>query len=174
MWKKKETRVIFTHPRITLIEDTVRLTDGTETDYVSIEGSAQSVGAIIRNGEGKLLILQEYTWPNDTRIWNFPGGMVNEHESLEDALRREAKEEAGCEIVNLKEIGIMYPYHRRSCEQLHIFTADLAGMAEQELEAEEEITLHWKTASEITKLLNDEKVNNAHTLATWSLYLLHS
>lgn len=172
MWSVKKSKPIFSNPRLSLVEDTVELTDGTQTDYVRFAGEPKSVAIIIKNTEGKILLLREYTWPNDTMIWNFPGGMVEEGETIKQAMDREAMEEAGCTIVNERKIGVMYPYHRRSKEQLHIFVADYGKEIEQQLEAEEEIEIVWKTESEISKLLREEPINNAHTLGMWAFYLL--
>lgn len=39
--------------------------------------------------------------------WNGFGGKIEERESIEDAVRREVKEEAGIEIKNIEKIGII-------------------------------------------------------------------
>lgn len=52
-----------------------------------------SVGGLIENDEGKILMLK-----SPDRGWEIPGGQVEEGESLTDALKREVKEETGIDI----------------------------------------------------------------------------
>jgi mutator protein MutT len=61
------------------------------------------VAAIIRNGN-KLLLTKEVLESGRER-WIFPGGGVNFGESLEEALKREIKEELGMEIKVEKLLG---------------------------------------------------------------------
>jgi ADP-ribose pyrophosphatase YjhB (NUDIX family) len=61
------------------------------------------VSAIIRNGN-KLLLVKEALESGKER-WIFPGGGVNFGESLEEALKREIKEELGMEIKVEKFFG---------------------------------------------------------------------
>jgi mutator protein MutT len=61
------------------------------------------VAAIIRNGN-KLLLTKEVLESGRER-WIFPGGGVNFGESLEEAVKREIKEELGMEIKVEKLLG---------------------------------------------------------------------
>ncbi len=55
--------------------------------------------AIIK--EGKLLLL----WKNKHSHYEFPGGKVNPGENLEDAARRETKEEIACDVEIMRYDG---------------------------------------------------------------------
>ena len=46
--------------------------------------------------EGNILMVK--TFAGDKYIYNFPGGGIEPHESLETCLKRECEEELGCEI----------------------------------------------------------------------------
>jgi mutator protein MutT len=73
------------------------------------------VAAIIKNGN-KLLLTKEVL-ENQREFWIFPGGGVNFGETLEEAMKREIKEELGMEIkveklLDFKEaIFPKYNYH---------------------------------------------------------------
>ncbi|WP_062443051.1 NUDIX hydrolase [Herbidospora daliensis] len=55
------------------------------------------VGAIIRDTEGRLLLIQRGHPPSEG-LWSLPGGRVEEGETDDDALRREIREETGLDI----------------------------------------------------------------------------
>tara|TARA_Y100000310_G_scaffold343382_1_gene450753 strand:- start:2673 stop:3095 length:423 start_codon:yes stop_codon:yes gene_type:complete len=64
--------------------------------------------AVIQDEEGKIL-LQKRNSPKQPEAhgkWEFPGGKIEFGESLEEAAKREVKEETGCEV----EIGDIIPW----------------------------------------------------------------
>lgn len=52
--------------------------------------------------DGQVLLVK----PTYQEGWYFPGGGVKRHETLEQAARREAKEEAGAELGKLELLGV--------------------------------------------------------------------
>ena len=56
-------------------------------------------GALILNPEGKLFLMKSHKWKDKYVI---PGGHVELGERIEDALKREIKEETGLEVHNIK------------------------------------------------------------------------
>ena len=58
-----------------------------------------TVGVFIFNAQGKMLLLRSHKWPEKYTI---PGGHVELGERLEDAAKREAREETGLEIHDLQ------------------------------------------------------------------------
>lgn len=61
-----------------------------------------TVGVFIFNPKGELLLLHSHKWPDKYVV---PGGHVELSERLEDAARREALEETGLEVCDLRFIG---------------------------------------------------------------------
>lgn len=66
------------------------------------------VGAIIFNNEGKVLIAQRgQKAKNDVGKWEFPGGSVEFAETLENAIKREIKEELDIEIKVIELLHVV-------------------------------------------------------------------
>lgn len=70
-------------------------------DYVGL-----GVGAlIVRNGK-VLMLLRTDACRNNRGLWTIPGGMVETFERLEDALKREVKEETGLIVTSLEFLTV--------------------------------------------------------------------
>jgi 8-oxo-dGTP diphosphatase len=84
-----------------------------------------TVDIIIRRGDGIVLIERK----NPPAGWALPGGFVDYGESLETAAVREAREETGLELSNLRQFGAYSDPDRdpRQHNISFVFTADGLG-----------------------------------------------
>ncbi len=86
----------------------------------------KSARAVLVNEKGEVAI-QHLAIPN---YYKLPGGGVEQGESLEEALKREIKEEVGCDCEIEKEVGVIIEY-RNEMNLLHIsycYTARVVGV----------------------------------------------
>jgi ADP-ribose pyrophosphatase YjhB (NUDIX family) len=58
-----------------------------------------TVGGLIFNGAGEVLMLRTHKWSN---LWGIPGGKIKWGEPAMDALRREIKEETNLDVTDIK------------------------------------------------------------------------
>ncbi len=58
-----------------------------------------TVGALIHDGAGKLLMIRTHKWSD---LWGIPGGKIERGESSENALKREIREETALEISDIR------------------------------------------------------------------------
>ncbi|MDR0533410.1 MAG: NUDIX domain-containing protein [Verrucomicrobiales bacterium] len=69
-----------------------------------------TVGALIVNPEGKLLMIRTYKWSN---LWGIPGGKIKGGETSLDAIRREVLEETGLAIGDIKFVMVQDCIHSK-------------------------------------------------------------
>lgn len=87
------------------------------------EGKAAAIAAIIQNGS-ILLGLREYREAKGgASVWTAPGGSVDEGETLEQAVRRETKEETGIADLHFEDyIGLVDASERDPLYVFHCHT----------------------------------------------------
>jgi nucleoside triphosphatase len=83
-----------------------------------------TVGVFIFNSKGELLLLKSHKWPDKYVV---PGGHVELGERLEEAAVREAKEETGLDIYDLKFINFQqFIYDPAFWKRRHFIFFDFA------------------------------------------------
>ncbi len=120
----------------------------------SIAWSRVVAGCVIRNDEGKYLLVQEKQ-QKVYGLWNLPAGHVDKNESIEDAAVREAREETGYEVVLQDKIGI---YHETVASPVrHAFIARIIG-GDLHVQENEILDAAWFSYQEITEMKLENKL----------------
>ena len=66
----------------------------------------QVAAAIIHNEEGQLLIARRRQGKSQAGLWEFPGGKIEQDESIADCLQRELHEEMGITILPYERFDV--------------------------------------------------------------------
>ena len=108
--------------------------------------------------DGNKIALMNVTKHN---YYKLPGGGVEKGESIEDALFREMKEETGCKIKIIGEVGkiIEHRSHSNILQISYCFLAEVVKKGEPEFDREEMsdgYKLEWVKIDEAIKLLKKE------------------
>ena len=107
--------------------------------------------SILRNEDGHIALI----YSSKFHVYSFPGGKIEEGESIEDALKREILEETGCSCRITRELG--YIYENRGTldyvQKSFYYVTDLVGEQTKadltETEIENGTTFDWYSKDEI-------------------------
>ena len=83
--------------------------------------------------EGQILLVK-HTYQD---AWYLPGGGVNKGEALEEAMRREAREEIGATLNHLRLFGVYSNFFEHKSDHVIVFTCtdfELTGSTDHEIE----------------------------------------
>jgi ADP-ribose pyrophosphatase YjhB (NUDIX family) len=73
--------------------------------FVAYASSKATVGALVEDGDGRVLLARRAAEPFKGR-WDIPGGFLEEGEHPLDGLRRELREETGLEVEPREFLGV--------------------------------------------------------------------
>ncbi|TSC66065.1 MAG: ADP-ribose pyrophosphatase [Candidatus Berkelbacteria bacterium Gr01-1014_85] len=144
---------------------------GQRTHYIRFENTGDAV-TVICVKDGKVLLEQEYSYPVNRVIWQFPGGAIAPNEQPIDAANRELMEEVGYKSNNLKPLGKYLIINRRSDAFMHVFLAtEIEAVSLDSGEIEEDIQKEWLSVDEVKQLIVSDEFINTHLLSSWCLYI---
>lgn len=168
MWKRLSSKVIFRHPRITLIEDKVELPSGEKTTYLKFN-DIRAATLICKKGN-KILLQKEYSYPPNKILLEFPGGAISLNKNTKQEANRELMEETGFKASNLKLLGTYLMNNRRSKTLMFVYLATSLKNKSMPGDMEESTEQFWFTEKEIDAFIKKGEFENAYSLAAWSLY----
>jgi ADP-ribose pyrophosphatase len=123
-WKVERTSVLFSHHRVVLTEEIVRLPDGSLVeDYLQIK-MAEHVAIIVRSEDDKFLLQRQYKHGPRALSLTFPAGEIELGEDPSEAARRELREETGIEARHWRSLGRFVLHGSQGAGALHLFFAD--------------------------------------------------
>jgi ADP-ribose pyrophosphatase len=171
-WQHIASRVIFEHPRITLIEETIELPTGEQIDWLRYGGANDSVGLICVDDRGRVLVARQYNPAPRRVVYEFPGGGVEVGESFVAAARRELMEEVGLYPRTLDPLGSFLVDHRRSAGRQHVFVATDFEERRRAPDLGEIIEFEWLAVEVVEESIRAGAVENMFLLAIWTLFKL--
>ena len=125
-------------------------------DFTAAHSPVVTVGALIFNAAGKVLLVRTHKWSN---LWGIPGGKVKWGEPAADALRRELKEETNLEVADLEFVFVQDCIHSKEFyREAHFvllnYTCRCAGEPEVKLNDEAQEFRWVELAAAVTMSIN--------------------
>lgn len=173
-WQQLHSRVVFDHPRLSLVEDTVVLPSGKQTEWLRFQDRQDFVLVICVDPAHRILLSRQYCHPVGRVVHEFPGGLVDAGESHMEAARRELMEEVGWYAHQLDNIGTFLPHVRRSSGRALLYVATDLEERHLPADSEEFIAYEWVDVATLEARMRSGELDNGHLHAAWNLFRLHA
>jgi ADP-ribose pyrophosphatase len=161
-WKKLSSTYIHKGPWATLRSDRCEMPNGhIVEDYYVLEYS-NWVNAVAITEDNKVLMVNQYRHAAEIVSLEIPGGVIDNGETPEQALRRELLEETGYQFDDFELLCIIYANPSTADNHTYCYLARGGKkIQEQHLDDQEEIVVETFTVPEVKKLLADNKIAQA-------------
>ncbi len=162
-WKTLSSTVLFSDRWFSVRQETCEAPDGKIIDPYYIYDLPTWVAAVPVTADGKILLVRQYRHAIGEICLEIPGGCVDDMDpDFQSAISRELREETGYVFSSYDYLGKIAPNPSTNSNMLHMFLAR-GGMkvAEQQLDANEEIEVLSVTMDELKQLLRDKKIIQA-------------
>jgi ADP-ribose pyrophosphatase len=122
-WQVRQARVAHRTPYFRVIRSQVRLPDGRDADYHTLDFPRPAVAVALRDDSGRILLVRQQRFIVDRDVWALPSGGVEPGEAIEAAALRELEEETGMRAAAVAHLISFYPSYGVSNQVFHCFTA---------------------------------------------------
>ena len=165
-----KSRSVYEGRVVNLRIDTVRLSDGTETDMEVVE-HVDAVHIVAVDDAGRILLVRQFRAPAGEYLLETPAGGVKPGEGVGESAQRELREETGYRADTLERITSVYSSPGFCTELNHLFLA--RGLTPDPLEpdADENIEVVRVLPEEARELIYSGKIGDAKSVAGILLYL---
>lgn len=159
-WSLLKTEYLFKDLWFTVRKDTCKRQDGIIIDPYYVYEFPEWVTAIAITDEGKFIFARQYRHALGQTLMEIPGGCVDPSDkSLQEAVARELKEETGYEFSSYTYLGKTSSNPSTNNNWMHFFLAQGGKkIAEQMLDRNEEIELHFLSLKEVKQLLKEKQI----------------
>ena len=163
MEKQLSREEIYKGKVIHVVKDKVLIDDGSHAlrEVVLHNGGA----SIALKKDGAYYLVRQYRYALGKEMLEFPAGKIEIGEDPDSTILREAQEEAGYTVKNLKKLGSIIPTCGYCTERIHLYYGEADERVGQHFDADERIDLKLYTLSEIKKMIASGEIDDAKTIA---------
>lgn len=143
-WQLLEQQVLFEHPAIRVLIDTLGRGDETRP-YFYITSPVDAVAILALDKSGQVVLTREYRHPVRRELYSLPGGRIQPGEEPLAAAKRELAEETGYRAAHWQKLGYYYPYPGEMQAGTNVFFARDLTPGPQQLDPDEELAVQLVT-----------------------------
>ena len=150
-WMVNETTLRYEHELLEIYEDSVTRPDGSPGTY-AVAKIKPGVGVLAVGDDGVAYLAREFRYAVGRECVEVVGGAIEDGEELEEAARRELREELGIEAATLVPLGHVDPITSIVDSPSHLFLATGLTFVEKENEGSERIKTQRMPLAEAARM----------------------
>lgn len=163
MEKQLKREEIYNGKVISVVKDEVSIDNGrTSIREVVIHNGGACIA--IKNGN-KFFLVSQYRYAQGAQLLEFPAGKIEKGESPDETILREAQEETGYSVKNLKYFGYIVPTGGYSSEKIYLYYGEADQKVGQHFDTDENLSLKAYTFAELQQLVKDKVIVDGKTIA---------
>ena len=162
-WETLESNTAYSCPGFDVVNERVRLPDGTETEFDSITEPAAVVVLGFTPG-GKVVVIEEWRQAVERVNRGLPAGTVEPGEDIERAARREFEEETGYVAEEIERLTTVEPLNGLADSVHHHFVAHgCRPTGSQELDDNETIRVDTAEYDDLLRALANDDLRDGRS-----------
>ncbi len=169
--KKISSKNVFKGKLLDVYLDEVKCLDGTKSTRELIRHCKASC-VLAFTSDNKVVMERQYRYPYDEVLYELPAGKCDKDEDPKVTALRELEEETGYKANKIKYLGMIYPSCAYTDEIIYCYLAENLVKAKTHLDAGEFLEVEFLSLEEVLKLIKEDKINDAKTIATIAYYLI--
>lgn len=164
MEKQVKREEIYSGKVIKVVVDDVEIDDDVKTKREIVLHNGGACIAI-KDVDGKYLMVKQYRYAQQKEMLEFCAGKIEKGENPDDAIIREAKEETGSIVTNVRKFGYIIPTCGYSSEKIYLYYGEVVSKTNQDLDKDERINVYKYSLAEIRQMILDGTIDDAKTIA---------
>jgi len=158
-WKVLESEYLHNQDWLTIRKDKCQLPNGNIIPAFYVNEYPEWVNAFAVTDDNKVIMVKQYRHGISSIETELPGGVAEEGETPEQAVRREVKEETGYEFDSLEYLGKVCANPSTTNNFTHLFLARGGKkVTDQKLDESEEIEVLFLSLDEVKSLVRENKM----------------
>ncbi|MBQ1288455.1 MAG: NUDIX hydrolase [Erysipelotrichaceae bacterium] len=163
MEKQVKREEIYEGKVIHVVKDQVALDDGSLAyrEVVLHNGGA----CIALKKDGLYYMVCQYRYSLGKEMLEFPAGKIEKGEDPDETILREAVEETGYSVKNIRKMGSIIPTCGYCSERIHLYYGEADEKLGQHFDPDERIDLKRFSFAQIKEMIRDGRIDDAKTIA---------
>ena len=163
MEKQISREEIYNGKVIHVVKDEVALDDGSRAyrEVVLHNGGA----CIALKKDGLYFMVSQYRYSLGKEMLEFPAGKIEKGEDPDETILREAVEETGYSVRNIRKMGSIIPTCGYCSERIHVYYGEADERLGQHFDPDERIDLKLYSFSQINEMILNGQIDDAKTIA---------
>ena len=163
MEKQINRETIYEGKVIRVVKDEVLIDDGSKAFR---EVVLHNGGACIALKDGDFYyMVRQYRYPLGKMMLEFPAGKIENQEDPKQTVLREAQEEVGYTVKNLKEFSYIVPTCGYCSEKIYLYYGEADKKVGQHLDDDENLKVEKYTFKQIKEMIKNNEIEDSKTIA---------